>query len=133
MDSRLHDARHTAATVLLILQVHERAGMGVMRMGHHEDDGRYRHMIDSIRATSPSVVGGLVWTPATRRWLNQRRTSAGFKDHLTTSRDHSCVRVDPRGGRPLRLCWSGGGGYEIRTREGVNPTRFPSLLPAVRP
>ena len=22
--------------------------------------------------------------------------------------------------------WAGGGGYEIRTREGVNPTRFPS-------
>jgi hypothetical protein len=23
----------------------------------------------------------------------------------------------------------GGGGYEIRTREGVNPTRFPSVRP----
>jgi hypothetical protein len=26
-----------------------------------------------------------------------------------------------------RSCWSGGGGCGIRTREGVNPTRFPSV------
>jgi hypothetical protein len=35
----------------------------------------------------------------------------------------------PTWGRPSRLCWSECGGYEIRTREGFIPTRFPSVRP----
>jgi hypothetical protein len=41
-------------------------------------------------------------------------------------------RAGPRGADPLFVLLKDGGGYEIRTREGVNPTRFPSLRCRVR-
>jgi len=63
-DGRLHDARHTAATVLLILQVHERAAMGVMGWATTSMAARYQHMTDPIRADIAKRVGGLIWKPA---------------------------------------------------------------------
>jgi integrase len=62
-DGRLHDARHTAATVLLILQVHERAAMGVMGWASSSMATRYQHMTDPIRADIAKRVGGLIWKP----------------------------------------------------------------------
>lgn len=62
-DGRLHDARHTAATVLLILQVHERAAMGVMGWATTSMAARYQHMTDPIRADIAKRVGGLIWKP----------------------------------------------------------------------
>jgi integrase len=62
-DSRLHDARHTAATVLLILGVSERAVMGVMGWASTSMAARYQHVTDSIRADIAKRVGGLIWTP----------------------------------------------------------------------
>lgn len=49
-DSRLHDARHTAATVLLILGVPERAVMGIMGWASTSMAARYQHITDPIRA-----------------------------------------------------------------------------------
>jgi integrase len=63
-DGRLHDARHTAATVLLILKVHERAAMGVMGWASSSMATRYQHMTDPIRADIAKRVGGLIWKPA---------------------------------------------------------------------
>jgi integrase len=60
-DGRLHDARHTAATVLLILQVHERAAMGVMGWASTSMATRYQHVTDKIRADIAKRVGGLIW------------------------------------------------------------------------
>ena len=61
---RTQDLRHTAATVLLILQVHERAAMGVMGWASSSMATRYQHMTDLIRADIATRVGRLIWEPA---------------------------------------------------------------------
>lgn len=63
-DGRLHDARHTAATVLLILGVPERAVMGLMGWSTTAMAARYQHITGSIRTDVAGRVGGLIWGPA---------------------------------------------------------------------
>jgi integrase len=65
-DGRLHDARHTAATVLLILGVQERAVMDVMGWATTGMAARYQHVTDPVRADIAERVGGLIWQPASR-------------------------------------------------------------------
>ena len=60
-DGRLHDARHTAATVLLILGVPERAVMGLMGWSTTAMAARYQHMVDAVRADIARQVDGLIW------------------------------------------------------------------------
>lgn len=60
-DARLHDARHTAATVLLVLGVPERTVMGIMGWSSTAMAARYQHVTDPIRATVATQVGGLLW------------------------------------------------------------------------
>ena len=60
-DGRLHDARHTAATVLLVLGVSERMIMGVMGWSDAAMIHRYAHMIDPIRKDIADRVGELLW------------------------------------------------------------------------
>jgi integrase len=60
-NGRLHDARHTAATVLLILGVAERAAMGVMGWSSTSMTKRYQHLTDQIRTDIAKRVGGLIW------------------------------------------------------------------------
>ncbi|MFD8419068.1 tyrosine-type recombinase/integrase [Streptomyces sp. NPDC059668] len=60
-DGRLHDARHTAATVLLILGVSERAVMGLMGWSTTAMAARYQHMVDSVRSDVAHQVDGLIW------------------------------------------------------------------------
>ncbi|SCK12599.1 site-specific integrase [Streptomyces sp. WMMB 322] len=60
-DGRLHDARHTAATVLLILGVPERAVMGLMGWSSTSMAARYQHMVDSVRNNIAEQVNGLLW------------------------------------------------------------------------
>ncbi|MFF5024186.1 tyrosine-type recombinase/integrase [Streptomyces collinus] len=62
-DGRLHDARHTAATVLLILGVSERAVMGLMGWSTTAMAARYQHMVDSVRNDVAQRVDGLIWKP----------------------------------------------------------------------
>ncbi|MFD8308112.1 tyrosine-type recombinase/integrase [Streptomyces sp. NPDC059690] len=62
-DGRLHDARHTAATVLLILGVPERAVMGLMGWSTTAMAARYQHMVDSVRSEVARQVDGLLWKP----------------------------------------------------------------------
>jgi integrase len=66
-DGRLHDARHTAATVLLILGVSERAVMGLMGWSTIAMAARYQHMVDSVRNDVARQVDGLIWKPGTAR------------------------------------------------------------------
>ncbi|TWV41317.1 site-specific integrase [Streptomyces misionensis] len=66
-DGRLHDARHTAATVLLILGVPERAVMGLMGWSTTAMAARYQHMVDAVRADIARQVDGLIWKPETDR------------------------------------------------------------------
>ncbi|MFJ8298724.1 tyrosine-type recombinase/integrase [Streptomyces sp. NPDC094447] len=62
-DGRLHDARHTAATVLLILGVSERAVMGLMGWSSTAMAARYQHMVDTVRTNIARQVDGLIWNP----------------------------------------------------------------------
>ncbi len=63
-DGRLHDARHTAATVLLLLGVSERTMMGVMGWSNPAMAQRYAHMAEPIRRDIATRVGGLLWGDA---------------------------------------------------------------------
>ena len=60
---RLHDARHTAATVLLLLCVPERTVMGVMGWSTTGIAARYQHVTDSIRRKVAGLVDGLICAP----------------------------------------------------------------------
>jgi integrase len=60
-DARLHDARHTAATVLLILGVPTPTAMALMGWSSAAMAKRYQHLIDSIRRDVAKQVGGLLW------------------------------------------------------------------------
>jgi integrase len=60
-DSRLHDARHTAATVLLILGVPTPTAMAIMGWSSAAMAKRYQHLIDSIRRDVAKQIGGLLW------------------------------------------------------------------------
>lgn len=60
-DARLHDGRHTAATVLLILGVPERTVMEIMGWSSTSMAKRYQHVTDAIRRNVAEQVGGLVW------------------------------------------------------------------------
>lgn len=60
-DGRLHDARHTAATVLLILGVPERAVMGLMGWSTTAMAARYQHVTAVVRGDVAQRLGGLIW------------------------------------------------------------------------
>jgi integrase len=60
-DARLHDARHTAATMLLVLGVPQRAVMDVMGWSEASMAGRYQHVTSEITAAIADKVGGLYW------------------------------------------------------------------------
>jgi integrase len=63
-DGRLHDARHTAATVLLLLGVPDRTVMGIMGWSNTAMAARYQHITAAIRRDVAQRVGGLLWKPA---------------------------------------------------------------------
>jgi integrase len=60
-DSRLHDARHTAATVLLILGVPTPTVMAIMGWSSAAMANRYQHQIDSVRLDVANQISGLLW------------------------------------------------------------------------
>jgi integrase len=60
-EARLHDARHTAATFLLVLGVAERAVMDVMGWSKIDMAQRYMHVPDELRHRIAAQVGGLLW------------------------------------------------------------------------
>ncbi|HEX4100244.1 MAG TPA: tyrosine-type recombinase/integrase [Pseudonocardiaceae bacterium] len=63
-ERRLHDARHTAATVLLLLQIPDRTVMSIMGWSNSAMAARYQHIIAAIRRDVATSVGGLLWKPA---------------------------------------------------------------------
>lgn len=60
-NARLHDARHTAATVLLVLGVSERAVMGLMGWADSSMAKRYQHITQQVRQDIAERVDGLIW------------------------------------------------------------------------
>ena len=65
-DGRLHDARHTAATVLLLLGVDQRSMMGVMGWSNSAMTLRYAHVVEPIRKDIANRLSGLLWDPEQR-------------------------------------------------------------------
>ena len=63
-DARLHDARHTAATMLLVLRVPLPAVMEVMGWSDASIAKRYMHVPSEFLVTIADQVGGLVWATA---------------------------------------------------------------------
>lgn len=59
--ARLHDARHTAATVLLVLGVPERTVMSIMGWSSTSMAARYQRVTDPIRREVANRVGGLLF------------------------------------------------------------------------
>jgi integrase len=60
-DARLHDARHTAATVLLILGVPDRTVMDVMGWSTESMKKRYMHVTDQLRQDVANQLNGYFW------------------------------------------------------------------------
>lgn|GEM_PF-1905440 len=60
-EARLHDARHTAATVLLLLDVPVRTVMSLMGWSSAEMAARYQHVTDTIRQDVARQVDVLIW------------------------------------------------------------------------
>jgi site-specific recombinase XerD len=61
-DARLHDARHTTATTLLILGVPSRAVMDVMGWSNVALTTRYQHITTELTASIANQIGDLLWT-----------------------------------------------------------------------
>lgn len=72
-DARLHDARHTAATVLLLLGVPERAVMDIMGWSSTSMAARYQHVTARIRQAIAGQVDGLLWGTPKRMVAPRRR------------------------------------------------------------
>ncbi|GIE76194.1 hypothetical protein Aph02nite_21440 [Actinoplanes philippinensis] len=60
-DARLHDARHKAATMLLVLGVPTRAGMEVMGWSQMAMNTRYQHLAPDLAKDIANQVAGLLW------------------------------------------------------------------------
>ncbi len=60
-ESRLHDARHTAATFLLLQGVDARVVMDLMGWSTVSMLRRYQHVIDTLRRDAAARMGGLLY------------------------------------------------------------------------
>ena len=60
-EARLHDARHTAATFLLVLGVSDRTAMDVMGWSKADMAKRYMHVPDELRSRIATQLSGLLW------------------------------------------------------------------------
>ncbi|WP_194923133.1 tyrosine-type recombinase/integrase [Catenulispora pinisilvae] len=60
-DGRLHDARHTAATLLLRAGIVERTTQSLMGWGDTRNAQRYQHVTGVIQRDAASRVGTLLW------------------------------------------------------------------------
>jgi integrase len=60
-DARLHDARHTAATVLLLLGVNDRIVMEIMGWSTPMMKQRYMHLTEELRSDVAQLINGYFW------------------------------------------------------------------------
>ena len=58
---RLHDARHTAATLLLLQDVDIRTVMSIMGWTEMATAQRYTHAVDELRRRAARRMGALLW------------------------------------------------------------------------
>lgn len=60
-EARLHDARHTAATVLLLLGVPDRTVMDIMGWSTDSMKARYMHVTEEIKRDVANQINGYFW------------------------------------------------------------------------
>lgn len=60
-DARLHNARHTAATLLLVQGVDPRTVMDLLGWSHITMTRRYQHVVGELRAEAARRVGVALW------------------------------------------------------------------------
>ncbi|PZS20223.1 MAG: integrase [Pseudonocardiales bacterium] len=60
-EARLRDARHTAATMLLVLNVGTRAVMDMMGWSSSSMAARYQHVTNDLRHDIADSLGGQFW------------------------------------------------------------------------
>jgi integrase len=72
-ESRLHDARHTAATVLLLLEVPLRTVMSIMGWSSVDMVARYQHITDAIRQKVAGQVDQTIWQTTSTGQVTVRR------------------------------------------------------------
>ncbi len=60
-DARLHDARHTAATLLLVQGVNARTVMDIMGWTEARMLSRYQHVVDELRRDAADRMGQALW------------------------------------------------------------------------
>jgi integrase len=62
---RLHDARHTAATLLLLQGVDIRTLMSIMGWTEMATAQRYTHAVDELRRRAANSMGDALWASVT--------------------------------------------------------------------
>lgn len=70
-DVRLHDARHTAATLLLVQGVDLRTVMSIMGWTEMATAQRYSHAVDELRIEAARRMGGALWPASPDRSKEQ--------------------------------------------------------------
>jgi site-specific recombinase XerD len=60
-DARLHDARHTAATILLVQGVDPRTVMDLLGWSQVSMTRRYQHVVDELRAEAARRIESALW------------------------------------------------------------------------
>lgn len=63
--ARLHDARHTAATLLLVQGVDTRTVMALMGWSHVAMTTRYQHVVPELRREAAERMGEALWSTGT--------------------------------------------------------------------
>ena len=69
-DVRLHDARHTAATLLLVQGVDLRTVMSIMGWTEMATAQRYSHAVDELRVEAARRMGGTLWPTSPDRVMD---------------------------------------------------------------
>jgi integrase len=126
-ERRLHDARHTAATVLLLLGVPERTVMGVMGWSNTAMAARYQHITATIRHDVAQRVGGLLWKPTAGPSTepSDGDPAAGTAAQMQPEMQ-PLPKTEPqrRSSRPALTLVKGGGSGGIRTPGPSRVARF---------
>jgi integrase len=70
--ARLHDARHTAATLLLVQGVDTRTVMDLMGWSQISMTKRYQHVVPELRRAAAERMTEVLWGPTATRTATRR-------------------------------------------------------------
>lgn len=99
-NGRLHDARHLAATTMLLMGVDRRVVMGLMGWSQAALLDRYQHVLEEMRDNAATRIEGAFWSadptpPKGVIDLASRRRSRGVPSHEVPSKPPSETRKSP--------------------------------------